>query len=186
MMEFLSHYRGMIFVNGKQIDKTTIGSILDNSTVACEVKLIPPDNENFDKQKRELSSREYIITVQEWMMKKSSSTFNFMAQWNDDRPMPLRTMRGTILQETRGMYKMNLRGIPQNTCECLRCGRLLRNPVSRLYGIGPECMEQLGIPREYSNETAKEKIKFIEHHIETTTWQGWVAKSAISAMKELK
>lgn len=184
MLEFLSKYNGTVLCDGKEVDKSNINDLINNCTKSIILHLTPKNLDIIPGKNAE--ETQYIVSVRAWMTKKSTQAFNFMSTWNNDIPMPLHTMQGIIIKETRGMYRMRLRGIPQNTCECLKCGRLLRNPVSRLYGIGPECMETLGIPREYSNEVAKDKIQFIERSIRNTTWEGWIAKSAIIDIKELR
>ena len=83
----------------------------------------------------------YKIKVKNYMTKKSTPSFDFMLKWNNDNPMPMRVMVGDKLEETRGMVKMQLHA---DICEkitetCMKCGRPLTNPVSRFFGIGPEC-----------------------------------------------
>ena len=83
---------------------------------------------------------EYIVRVKKWMTEETkSSDFDFMERWNNNIPMPFRVMRGTVLSETRGMVFMELRACVLKTDYCMRCGRPLTHPVSRLYGLGPEC-----------------------------------------------
>lgn len=50
----------------------------------------------------------YRITVKDYMLRESNANFDFMAKWNDDVPMPEKTMVGIIEDETRGMVKMSL------------------------------------------------------------------------------
>lgn len=54
----------------------------------------------------------YEITVKKYMTHKSTPNFDFMKKWNDDKPMPAQTMRGIVLEETKGMIKMELRCLP--------------------------------------------------------------------------
>jgi len=44
----------------------------------------------------------------------------------------------------------------RETSTCLRCGRLIENPVSVFIGYGPICCEKLGIPRDFSKEEIAE------------------------------
>lgn len=134
------------------------------------------DREEVKSASKEVETldQEYRITVKKYMTEKSSPGFDFMAKWNNDKPMPLRTMTGTILQETRGMLKMKLRGFGEATCTCMRCGRPLSNPVSRFYGIGPECMAKLGLIRDV------EDVDGIKEDLINIEWEGWVIKSAIT------
>lgn len=122
---------------------------------------------------------EYRITVKAYMTREASPDFDFMARWNSNNPMPLRTMTGTIEKETRGMVYMNLRGEGFPTCTCMRCGRELTNPVSKLYGIGPECMSKLGIAREI------DEVEAIKLGMRELKWSGWVIKSAIIKQEEI-
>ena len=74
---------------------------------------------------------------------------------------------------------MDLQGKAEPTSRCLVCGKTLTNPISKLYGIGPECSDKVGIIRIESEEEAKEKLKHIMEQIDDITWTGWVIKSAI-------
>ena len=88
-------------------------------------------------------------------------------------------MQGEIIKETRGMYYMNLQGKAEPTSKCLVCGKTLTNPISKLYGIDPECSEKVGLIRIESEDEAKEKLKDIMEQIDDISWAGWVIKSAI-------
>ena len=113
------------------------------------------------------------------MTEPATSTFDFQDKWNNGNPMPLCIMQGEVIKETRGMYYMNLQGKAEPTSRCLVCGKTLTNPISKLYGIGPECSEKVGLIRIESEEEAKEKLKDIMEQIDDISWIGWVIKSAI-------
>lgn len=116
---------------------------------------------------------QYRVTVKKYMTEKSVPGFDFMAKWNNDNPMPLRTMVGTIEKETKGMVFMKLHGQAEQVVRCMRCGRLLTNPVSQHYGIGPECMSKLGFVCDIDDvATIKKKLVDI-------TWEGWIIRSSI-------
>lgn len=122
---------------------------------------------------------QYRVTVKKYMTEKSSPGFDFMAKWNNDNPMPLRTMTGTIEKETRGMVYMKLHGQAEPVIRCMRCGRVLTNPVSQHYGIGPECMSKLGLVCDIDDvETIRKKLVEV-------TWGGWIIKSAIIDKEEV-
>lgn len=53
--------------------------------------------------------KSYKITVKKYMTEPSTSTFDFQDKWNDGKPMPLCTMQGKVIKETRGMYYMELK-----------------------------------------------------------------------------
>ncbi len=113
------------------------------------------------------------------MTRKASPDFDFMAKWNNDNPMPLRTMQGTIEKETRGMVYMHLHGVGLKEIRCLRCGKELTHPVSRLYGIGPECIKKVGIVADI------EDVDSIKEQLENVEWTGWIIKSAITEQEEV-
>ena len=116
---------------------------------------------------------EYEITVKPYMTKKSTPEFDFMLKWNNDNPMPMRIMQGTVEKETKGMVYMNLHGLAKPTITCYCCGKELTNPISRHYGIGPICLSKLGIIREIDDvENIREELMNIE-------WSGWIIKSSI-------
>lgn len=128
----------------------------------------------------ENSTTEYRITVKKYMTENASPGFDFMSKWNHDNPMPMRTMVGTIEKETRGMVYMKLHGQAEPVIRCMRCGRFLTNPVSKLYGIGPECMSKLGFVR-----IDIEDVETIKQKLVDVTWEGWIIKSAITEKEEL-
>lgn len=127
----------------------------------------------------ESTLQQYKITVKKYMIQPASPEFDFMSKWNNDNPMPLRTMTGTIEKETKGMVYMKLHGQAQTVIRCMRCGRQLTNPVSQHYGIGPECMSKLGLVCDITDiETIKKKLVDV-------VWEGWIIKSAITEKEEL-
>ena len=129
--------------------------------------------------------KSYKITVKKYMTEPATANFDFQDKWNNGQPMPLCIMQGEVIKETRGMYYMNLQGKAESTSKCLVCGKTLTNPISKLYGIGPECSEKVGLIRIESKEEAKEKLKHIMEQIDDISWTGWVIKSAIKEWKEL-
>lgn len=123
-----------------------------------------------------VNNTEYIITVRQYMTKPSTPQFDFHDKWNNGNPMPLRTMVGTKLEETRGMVRMELRGMAMPTGTCIKCGRKLTHPVSLNYGIGPECGGHYHIGPEMPLEEIAKRMRQI-------TWTGWIVKSAITEEK---
>jgi hypothetical protein len=189
MISMLKNWSGAVEVNEESFDSVTT-LISSNKTFSgpIHIKLYPKSfsfNGEQTRQHRNDSNESanlqtYRITVKAYMTKQSEGGFDFMLKWNNDNPMPLRTMVGTIEKETKGMYKMKLKGKAEATCTCLRCGRELKNPVSRYYGIGPECMSKLGMIR-----LDIEDIEGITQRLEEVEWEGWVIKSAITSMEEV-
>ena len=129
----------------------------------------------------------YKITVKQYMTKPATPEFNFMAQWNNDNPMPLRTMVGDIIQETRGMYFMRLHGdiTEKVTRTCMKCGRELTNPVSQYFGIGPECGGHNYVNPFNSEEELEKAVEAYREELNKTVWTGWVIKSAITEFIDL-
>lgn len=121
------------------------------------------------------------IEVKSYMLKKSSPDFDFMAKWNNDIPMPLKVMVGTIVKETKGMVYMKLHGdiFSEKTCTCMKCGRPLTNPVSQYFGIGPECGGHNYVNPFNSDEELKQAVAQYKAKLNKLTWEGWVIKSAI-------
>lgn len=188
MLNMLESWKGQIEVNGKQYDSVERARI-ENKTFSGQVHIklyCKAKNENLSNLRASESAdivnqpQQYRITVRQYMTQKSSARFDFMLKFNNDNPMPMRTMVGTIEKETKGMYFMHLRGQAEVTCTCMRCGRVLTNPVSKHYGIGPECMSKLGMMRLDIND-----IEGISKKLTEVEWTGWVIKSAITDKEEV-
>lgn len=129
---------------------------------------------------------EYIVKVKRWMTQETTSpAFDFMAHWNQNVPMPFRVMRGRVLNETRGMVYMELRACPLKTDSCMRCGRPLTHPVSRLYGLGPECGGHAHINPFETEEELQAAIHEVRAQLNNITWKGWIAKSGIEYATEV-
>jgi hypothetical protein len=129
---------------------------------------------------------EYIVKVKAWMTKPTSNSgFDFMYHWNKNVPMPLRVMRGRVLSETRGMVYMELRACPLKTDYCMKCGRPLTHPVSRLYGLGPECGGHYHINPFNTEEELQEAIHEVREKLNNVTWTGWIAKSGVEYATEV-
>ena len=171
----IHRFQNMNFEEGKPFEFTLEGKRKEINT---EDYICPP------VKKMEVG-KAYKITVKKYMTEPATANFDFQDKWNDGKPMPLCIMRGEVMKETRGMYYMNLQGKAEPTSKCLVCGRVLLNPISKLYGIGPECIEKVGLIRIESEEEAKEKLKHIMEQIDDISWTGWVIKSAIKEWEEL-
>lgn len=128
----------------------------------------------------------YIIKVRQYMTKPSTPEFDFQTKWNNDIPMPFRIMQGIVLKETRGMLMMDCKVVPLQTDTCMRCGRTLTNPVSRLYGIGPECGNHAYINPFNTEEELYDALDEVRDTLEQITWKGWIIKSAIEECKHIE
>lgn len=141
-------------------------------------------NTNIPNEKMVVGGK-YRIEVKKYMTEPATANFDFQDKWNNGKPMPLCIMQGEVIKETRGMYYMSLQGKAEPTSKCLVCGKTLTNPISKLYGIGPECSDKIGLIRIESEEEAKEKLNHIMEQIDDISWAGWVIKSAIKEWEEI-
>ena len=128
----------------------------------------------------------YIFKVRQYMTKPSTPDFDFHAKWNDNKPMPFRVMQGKVLKETPGMFNMECTVVPMETSVCMRCGRRLTHPVSRLYGIGPECGEHAHINPFETEEELYQALDSLKEQLRQIKWTGWVIKSAIEEYREVE
>lgn len=165
----IHRYSELDFEEGKPFEFILEGKRKEINT---EDYICPP------AQKMEVG-KSYKITVKKYMTEPATANFDFQDKWNNGKPMPLCIMQGEVIKETRGMYYMNLQGKAEPTSKCLVCGKTLTNPISKLYGIGPECSEKVGLIRIESEEEAKEKLKHIMEQIDDISWTGWVIRSSI-------
>ena len=156
------------------------GSITIN--LKTEAKVGEPQKEQ--PQNKPDMQTEYRIQVKKYMTEKATPAFDFMKKFNNDNPMPFVVMTGTILEETKGMYKMDLQGkMDSNASNCMHCGRKLTNIVSRNYGIGPVCGGHMNLAAPETVEEFKAREEEIRKTIESVKWTGWVIKSAIKSME---
>lgn len=128
---------------------------------------------------------EYIVRVKQWMTQPKGDGVDFMYHWNNNIPMPFRVMRGRVLSETRGMLYMELRACTLRTDYCMKCGKPLSHPVSRLYGLGPECGKHYHINPFDTEEELQNAIQEIRRKLNNITWTGWVAKSGVEYATEV-
>ena len=128
------------------------------------------------------SKIEYRITVKKYMTEKSTPGFDFMTKFNNDNPMPLRTMTGTIEKETRGMVYMKLHGQAEPVVKCMRCGRTLTNPISMKYGIGPECITKI----PFIMNLDMNDVEGIKKKLVDVVWEGWIIRSSIISKEEVE
>lgn len=188
MLTMLKDYKGTIEINGEKYDsvKTAIKrfkSVDDN----VMIKLSSNSEKRNTEQMRALQSITKKITVKQYMTEVSTPEFDFMKQWNNDVPMPLRTMIGTVEKETRGMVYMKLHGdiTEEKTMYCLKCHRPITNPVSQYFGMGPECGGHKYVNPFYNEEELKAAIGTYRKKLQSITWEGWIIKSAILEEEEI-
>lgn len=183
MYELLKDWKGEIQINDKHY--TTVEVCVN------EFKQLSPDTHillhSVNKSKTQSvvtvadAKIQYRVTVKKYMTEPASPEFDFMAKWNKNIPMPLRTMVGMVEKETRGMVYMKLHGQAEPVIKCMRCGRTLTNPVSKMYGIGPECITKV----PFIMELDINDVEGIRKKLVDVVWEGWIIKSAIIEKEEV-
>ena len=190
MINMLAGWQGKVQVNGTVYDSVN-SFITSGKTLSGDIHIVLYSG----KEKKQVeadtkATEEYRITVKKWMTRptESGSSFTFMKDRNNNVPMPLRIMTGTIEKETPGMYYMKLHGDiwAEKISTCMCCGRQLTNPVSQYFGIGPECGNHGYVNPFDSEEELKEAVAQYKKKLQETTWEGWVIKSAVTEMEEVK
>lgn len=188
MLKLLSSWKGAVEIDGEKFDSVE-DALRASKTFDKKIHIVLHSSmqnvtqSTTDSLKQTIeqadNSTEYEIKVKKYMTQPATPAFDFMAKWNDDKPMPMRIMRGAVEKETRGMVYMNLHGFAQKTITCACCGKELTNPISRHYGIGPICLGKLGIVN------AIDDIENIKEQLVNVKWSGWIIKSSILERKEI-
>ena len=187
MINLLSNWQGSISINGQMFNNIQDALKFDFKTLSDDIDIKLLSNKHNALNESNLSENhvhkneseiEYRITVKPYMTKEATPEFDFMRQWNNNIPMPMRTMIGTVEKETRGMVYMKLHGFGEATVTCMCCGKELTNPISRHYGVGPICLSKIGITNEI------EDVSGIKSKLQNLTWSGWIIKSAIIDKEE--
>lgn len=184
-LKFLNSWNGAV-----EIDSTVFNSVEDipSDLVLNEnTIIILKSKENVSAGQRAKASDDYVVEVRQYMTKQATPSFDFMAKWNENNPMPLRIMVGTIEKETRGMYYMKLRAeiLEERMQICMKCGRPITNPVSQYFGLGPECGNHNYINPFETEEELLEAVSNYKKELSKITWEGWIIKSAITRLEKL-
>lgn len=184
MLSLLKDYKGALEINGERYSSVSDAMKRFKSDGSkIKIKLFTDNRERHTEQNHaDTEHTQKKIFVKQYMTRKSDAGFEFMKQWNNDNPMPLRTMIGTVEKETKGMVYMKLHAdiTSEKTMRCLACGRPITNPVSQYFGMGPECSGHKYINPFYSEEELKKAVKdYRENVLKNITWEGWIIKSAI-------
>lgn len=154
--------------------------LTDNTIILLKTK-----NKQKAVEEAKASGNVYKVSVRQYMLNKGTVDFDFMQKWNNDVPMPLRTMIGTIEKETSGMYYMKLKADTNFDAMqfCMRCGKEIRNPVSQYFGLGPECGGHNYVNPFGSDAELRAAVKmYKQEYLSKIAWEGWVIKRAIISM----
>ena len=171
----IHRFEDMEFIQGEQFKFTLISNKPEDVTT---------------KEKESTSSmfennKLYRITVKKYMTQKSNRDFDFMSKWNNDSPMPFVRMTAKVIKQTRGMIYAECFGDIEKTDSCMKCGKPLTNPVSRLYGLGPECGQHAYINPFDTEDELKEHLEEVKIKLQNVKWTGWIIKSAVKDCEEI-
>ena len=194
MLTMLKNWKGAVEINGvhyENINDAVKSDLSDFSQIHIVLHSAKKNASQSVTERQSVQSvetvQQYKITVKKYMTQKGSPSFDFMTKWNNDNPMPLRTMIGTVEKETRGMVYMNLHGdiYAEKICTCMKCGRALTNPVSQFFGIGPECGGHNYVNPFSSDAELKAAVSAYKAQLQNIKWSGWIIKSAITEKEEI-
>ena len=187
MVDFINNWKSKVIIDGVEYESgSAVPSELDISS--CSTIILLQNKKSSTLEPLDKDEQQYQITVRQYMTKKSTPSFDFMAKWNHDNPMPLRTMVGTKVKETRGMVYMKLHAeiVGEQMQFCMKCGRPITNPVSQYFGMGPECGQHGYVNPFDTKEELEEAVKAYQRDVlSKITWEGWIIKSAILEEKQL-
>lgn len=187
LYEQLKFWSGAVSVDGTDYPdvetalKSSQISVNNINTVVLKQSVKVKNTVSFDTEID--TKKQYQITVKKYMTQPSTSTFDFMKKWNNDIPMPLMTMCGSIEKETPGMVYMNLHGDIVGTIQhyCMKCGQPITNPVSQYFGMGPVCGNHNYInPFKNDEELMMAVDRYRKEYLSNIKWSGWIIKSAIT------
>lgn len=183
MLNLIKNWKGDIYINEELISSSDIADVGLNSGDKVNIRLISRQK----KTPLKSAQIECIITVKPYMTLKSRPEFDFMQKWNNDIPMPLRTMSGIVVDETKGMVRMKLHGgiFEDRTMRCMRCGRPITNPVSQYFGMGPECGGHNYVSPFSSDLELRAAVDEYRSKLQNVIWEGWIPKTAIISKREV-
>ena len=182
MLTMLKNWKGSLEINGVHYENVSQAILSAKLSDSQEVNIILHSNQKRAKNTLKMSdSDEYRITVRQYMTQKASADFDFMKKWNNDVPMPFRTMIGIVEKETRGMVYMKLHAdiYADVITTCMKCGRPLTNKVSQYFGIGPECGGHNYVHPFETDEELDKAVAEYRKQLQKVTWEGWIIRSAI-------
>lgn len=191
MYDLLKDWEGSVTIDGVDYDsirhaETAFKELTDDMCIVLHTS--KPNVNKVQNTALQSNDKQFIVTVKQYMTKKSTPEFDFMSKFNNNEPMPLRIMVGTVEKETRGMYYMKLHASITGTkmLTCMKCGRPITNPVSQYFGMGPECgQHNYTNPFSSTSELRDAVEDYKKNVLSKITWEGWVIKSAILDMTEV-
>ena len=175
MIKQLANWQGNVTVNGVHYNSV---AEVPTTALAQGATIVLTPRQAIQKVVEKV---EHIITVKQYMTQPSTPDFDFMKRWNNDIPMPMVTMVGTVEKETKGMVYMKLHGdiIAERMFTCMKCGRKLTHPVSQYFGMGIECGGHNYVNPFKTDEELKQAVEAYKKVLLNKTWEGWIIKSAI-------
>lgn len=187
MISQLKNWKGAIEIDGTLYNSIEELSNFDFKTLSesSTIKLLSSSEKALNERKSAsgvADTKQFIVTVKSYMTKPATQDFDFMAQWNNNEPMPLRTMVGQKLKETRGMVYMSLHGdiVQKITPVCMKCGKPIENKVSQFFGMGPICgNHNYENPFDSDADLQEAVERYRQDILQKITWTGWIIKSAI-------
>lgn len=183
MLNLIKNWKGDIYINEELTSSSDIADKGLKSGDKVNIRLISRQK----KTPLKSAQIECIITVKPYMTLKSRPEFDFMQKWNNNIPMPLRTMSGIVVDETKGMVRMKLHGgiFEDITLRCMKCGRPITNPVSQYFGMGPECSGH-GYANSFpSYPELRAAVDEYRSKLQNVIWEGWIPKTAIISKREV-
>lgn len=180
----LSLWEGTVEINGTLYSHIPSNLVFTDNMV---IVLHTPNETTQESQEAKSDIEEYKITVKSYMTKPATPEFDFMAKFNNNEPMPMRTMVGYYDKETKGMYHMILHCdiLQEQTQTCMCCGKPITNPVSKYFGVGPICGNHNYINPFNTEDELKQAVAEYRKKLNNITWCGWVIRSAITEMVKL-
>ena len=88
-------------------------------------------------------------------------------------------IHGVIEAETDKAFLVNGRSRVKKSTYCLRCGRELTHPSSKIVGFGPTCCEKIGVEWPDKSELTPEEIEKVKNEITKKEWTEWLPKSQL-------
>lgn len=98
------------------------------------------------------------------------------------------TFNGIIRNETPKAIYIEGHGVAKASVNCMKCGRALTHPVSRLAGIGPECGQHFHIPAAALKKDKLDEADFraLEEMMMKVKIRNWIPKSVILNKEQIQ